>query len=48
MAAPVGDVGALAVKMELFFSQVMEPHSVDENVVAALRGDLGRLGTVTR
>jgi len=40
-AAP--DVAALAVKVELVFAHEVEPHSVDEEVIAAVRGDLRRL-----
>jgi hypothetical protein len=40
-AAP--DFGASASKLELFFEHEVEPHSVDEEVLAAIRGDARRL-----
>lgn len=40
---PAPDLAALAVKLELFFDHALEPHSVEEDVVAAIRADAGRL-----
>jgi hypothetical protein len=40
-AAP--DFAAFAVKLELLFGYEFEPHSVEDEILAALRGDLGRL-----
>jgi hypothetical protein len=43
MVAPAPDFGAFAVKLELFFEYELEPHSADEEVLAAVLGDAWRL-----
>ncbi|MEA3053727.1 MAG: hypothetical protein QOG72_2630 [Sphingomonadales bacterium] len=35
MVAPAPDLGAFAEKLELFFDHELEPHSVEEDVLAA-------------
>lgn len=42
---PVPDLAAFSAKLELFFEHELEPHSVDEKVLAAIRGDVRRLAS---
>jgi hypothetical protein len=41
VAAP--DLAAFAAKLELFFKHELEPNSVEEDILAAIRGDVRRL-----
>jgi hypothetical protein len=43
MLAGAPDFAAFAAKLELFFAYEVEPHSVEEDVLAAIRGDARRL-----
>ncbi len=43
MLAGAPDFAAFASKLELFFDHELEPHSVDEDILAALRADTRRL-----
>jgi hypothetical protein len=43
LLAPAPDLAAFAAKLELFFEHELEPHSVGEDVLAAIRGDAARL-----
>jgi hypothetical protein len=43
MLAAAPDFGAFARKLSLFFDHELEPNSVDEDIVAALRADTRRL-----
>jgi len=43
MLAAAPDFAAFASKLELFFEPGLEPHSVEEEVLAAIRGDARRL-----
>ena len=43
MLAAAPDFAAFAAKLELFFEHELEPHSVDEEVAAAVLGDARRL-----
>ena len=43
MLAAAPDFEAFAAKLELFFEHEVEPHSVDEDVLAAIRGDAAGL-----
>jgi hypothetical protein len=43
MLAAAPDLAAFAAKLELFFEHEVEPHSVDDEVMAAIRGDARRL-----
>ncbi|HEX8513990.1 MAG TPA: hypothetical protein VF688_12905 [Allosphingosinicella sp.] len=43
MLAAAPDFAAFAAKLELFFEHEVEPHSVDAEVLAAIRGDARRL-----
>ena len=43
MRAGAPDFAALASKLELFFEHELEPNSVDEDIMAALRADARRL-----
>jgi hypothetical protein len=43
MLAGAPDFAAFASKLELFFAHELEPHSVDEDVLAAIRADARRL-----
>jgi hypothetical protein len=46
MLSGAPDSAAFAAKLELFFEHEVEPHSVDEDVLAAIRGDARRLAGV--
>lgn len=49
MLAGAPDFAAFAAKLELFFEHEVEPHSVEEAVMAAIRSDAARLaGVVTK
>jgi hypothetical protein len=43
LLAPAPDLPAFAAKLELLFEHELEPHSVGEDVLAAIRGDAARL-----
>lgn len=43
MLAGAPDFAAFASKLELFFDHELEPNSVDEDILAALRADTRRL-----
>jgi hypothetical protein len=43
MLAAAPDFAAFASKLELFFEHELEPHSVDDEVLAAIRSDAERL-----
>jgi hypothetical protein len=43
MVAPAPDFGAFAEKLELLFEHELEPHSVEEDVLAAVLADVRRL-----
>ncbi|HEX8241045.1 MAG TPA: hypothetical protein VF574_15025 [Allosphingosinicella sp.] len=42
MHAPAPDFAAFADKLDLFLEHELEPHSVDDEVLAAIREDAGR------
>lgn len=43
MLASPPDFAAFASKLELFFEHELEPHAVEEEVLAAIRADAARL-----
>jgi hypothetical protein len=43
MMAAAPDFPAFAAKLELFFERELEPHSAEEEVLAAIRADATRL-----
>ncbi|HEX8063906.1 MAG TPA: hypothetical protein VF535_11900 [Allosphingosinicella sp.] len=43
MLAAAPDFAAFASKLELFFEHELEPDSIDDEVLAAIRGDAARL-----
>jgi hypothetical protein len=43
---PAPHLLALGMKLELFFEHQLEPHSVEENVLTAVRGDVRRLTAI--
>jgi hypothetical protein len=43
MLVPAPGFAAFAAKLELFFEHELEPHSVDEDILAAIRADVARL-----
>jgi hypothetical protein len=43
MLAGAPDLAAFAAKLDLFFEHELEPHSVDEEVIGAIRSDAQRL-----
>ena len=43
MLAAAPDFAAFASKLELFFEHELEPNSIDEDILAAIRGDALRL-----
>jgi hypothetical protein len=46
MLAAATDFAAFADKLELFFEHELEPHSVEEDILAAIRTDARRLAGV--
>jgi hypothetical protein len=43
MLVPAPDFAAFAAKLELFFGHELEPHSVEDEVLEAIRADAQRL-----
>jgi hypothetical protein len=43
MLLPAPHLGALGLKLALFLEHALEPHSVEEEVLAAVREDVRRI-----
>jgi hypothetical protein len=43
LLVPAPDLAAFATKLDLFFEHELEPHSAEDDVLAAIREDVGRL-----
>jgi len=44
MLVPAPDFAAFASKLELFFEHELEPHSIEDDLLAAIRADARRVG----